>query len=66
MRLQLEEKDKKLIKVPIRELRNSSELIANVRNIQRLEAERYKAELVDLSLMLDQTAGSTSTLTEGR
>jgi len=57
MRLQLEEKDKKLIKVPIRELRNSSELIANVRNIQRLEAERYKAELVDLSLMLDQIRG---------
>jgi len=66
MRLQLEEKDQKLIKVPIRELRNSSELIANVRNIQRLEAERYKAELVDISLMLEQIRGSTSTPREGR
>jgi signal transduction histidine kinase len=57
IRLQLEEKDKKLINVPIRELRNSSELIANVRNIQRLEAERFKAELVDLPQMLDQIRG---------
>ena len=57
MRLQLEEKDKKLIIVPMRELRNSSELIANVRNIQRLEADRYKPELVDVVGLLEQIRG---------
>ena len=57
MRLQLEEKDKKLIIVPMRELRNSSELIANVRNIQRLEADRYKAELVEVVGLLEQIRG---------
>jgi signal transduction histidine kinase len=54
MRLKLEEKDKKLINVPIRELRNSSELIANVRNIQRLELDRNKPELVDICHMLEK------------
>jgi signal transduction histidine kinase len=53
MRLTLEEKDKKLIGVPIRELRNSSELIANVRNIQRLEVERYRGEEVEIRQMLE-------------
>ncbi len=54
MRLNLEEKDKKLINVPIQQLRYSSELIANVRNIQRLEANRYKPEPVNLHLMLEK------------
>jgi signal transduction histidine kinase len=57
MRLQLEEKDKKLIFIPMRELRNSSELIANVRNIQRLEADRYKAEQLDIVGLLEQIRG---------
>jgi signal transduction histidine kinase len=57
MRLQLEEKDKKLIFVPMQELRNSSELIANVRNIQRLEADRFKAEVVELKVMLEEIKG---------
>ncbi len=54
MRLKLEEKDKKLINVPIQQLRYSSELIANVRNIQRLEANRYKPEQVNICLMLEK------------
>ena len=54
MRLTLEEKDKKLIGVPMRELRNSSELIANVRNIQRLEDERNRGEPANLYHMLEE------------
>jgi len=54
MRLQLEEKDKRLIKGPIRELRNTAELIANVRNIQRLEADRNKGEMVDICHVLEE------------
>jgi signal transduction histidine kinase len=57
MRLQLDEKDKKLIFVPMRELRNSSELIANVRNIQSLEEDRFKTELVEIRAMLEQIKG---------
>ncbi len=54
MRLQLEDKDKRLLLIPMQELRNSSELIANVRNIQRLEKDRFKAEMVDICAMLEQ------------
>ncbi|HEY3421492.1 MAG TPA: hybrid sensor histidine kinase/response regulator [Methanomassiliicoccales archaeon] len=57
MRLQLEDKDKKLILIPMQELRNSSELIANVRNIQRLEADRYRTEMVEIGAMLEEIKG---------
>ncbi|MGD0818557.1 MAG: ATP-binding protein [Methanomassiliicoccales archaeon] len=57
MRLQLEEKDKKFINVPIRELRNSAELIANVRNIQMLETGRNRGQMVDICHMLEEIKG---------
>jgi signal transduction histidine kinase len=57
MRLKLEEKDKKLINVPIQQLRNSSELIANVRSMQRLEVDRNKGEPVDVAHMLEEIKG---------
>ena len=57
MRLKLEEKDKKLINVPIQQLRNSSELIANVRSMQRLEVDRNVGEPVDIKHMLEEIKG---------
>jgi signal transduction histidine kinase len=57
MRLKLEEKDKKLINIPIQQLRNSSELIANVRSMQRLEVDRNKGEPVDVAKMLEEIKG---------
>ncbi len=57
MRLKLEEKDKKLINIPIQQLRNSSELIANVRSMQRLEVDRNKGEPVDIVHMLEEIKG---------
>jgi signal transduction histidine kinase len=54
MRLKLEEKDKKLIDVPIQQLRNSSELIANVRSMQRLEVDRNIGKPVDINHMLEE------------
>jgi signal transduction histidine kinase len=57
MRLNIEEKDKKMINIPIQQLRNSSELIANVRSMQRLEVDRNKGEPVDVVHMLEVIIG---------
>jgi PAS domain S-box-containing protein len=52
MRLSLEDKDKKLIARPLQVLKNSSELIANVRDLQRVEKGQDRKEQIDLCRML--------------
>ncbi len=51
-KLKLDDKDKKLIIKPLEDLRNSTELIANVRDIQKLEEGSEKNQLVDVCTML--------------
>ena len=53
-RLQLEEKDRRLIIKPLDELRNSTELVANVWDLQRVESGREKDSPVDVDAMLRQ------------
>lgn len=53
-RLRLDERDRKLLDAPLRELRSSSELIANVRDIQKVEAGRKGAELINVCKMLEE------------
>lgn len=52
--LKLEGRDKKLIAAPLQELRNSTELIANIRDIQLLDTKREKNILVDICQMLEE------------
>ncbi len=52
MRLKLDEKDRKLIVGPLQVLGNSSELIANVRDLKMVEAGREKAQPIDLCRIL--------------
>ena len=51
-RLKLDDKDKKLIIKPLEDLRNSTELIANVRDIQKLEEGIDITEPVDICAIL--------------
>lgn len=54
MRLHLEEDDMKYITKPLEVLEDSTELIANVRDLQRLEAGRNGAGTVDVCRMLKE------------
>ena len=54
MRMRLEESDKKYITKPLQVLRDSSELIANVRDLQKVEAGREKAEMVNVCQILKE------------
>jgi PAS domain S-box-containing protein len=54
LRLDLNEQDMRLITRPLQVLRNSSELIATVRDLQRLEAGRDKMGPIDLCRMLKE------------
>ena len=55
-RFELDEKDRRLITKPLEELRNSTELIANVWDLQRLEAGREEREPIDLSQILKEVS----------
>ena len=55
-RFQLDDKDRKLIIRPLEELRNSTELVANVWDLQRVESGREKDEPVDVEEMLRRAA----------
>lgn len=54
MRLKLAEQERKYITKPLQVLRDSSELIANVRDLQRVEAGKEKREPVDICYMLKE------------
>jgi PAS domain S-box-containing protein len=53
-RLHLDEKDQKLIRVPLQELRNSTELIANIRDVQKVETGRARPQVLDVCQMLEE------------
>jgi len=53
-RLPLEERDRRLITKPLEELRNSSELVANVWDLQRVEAGREEHGPVDVCRLLEE------------
>jgi hypothetical protein len=54
MRLKIAEKDRKLIAGPLQVLSYSSELIANVRDLKKVEAGRDKAQPVDVCDILEE------------
>jgi len=54
MRLDLKEDEEKLISRPLQVLRNSSELIANVRDLRRVEIDRERAEPFEICSMLEE------------
>jgi PAS domain S-box-containing protein len=58
IRLDLEEKDKKLITRPLQVLSNSSELIANVRGLQLMETGRDRMQTIDVCRMLREVKGA--------
>lgn len=54
MRLDPDHNDHKLITRPLEELRNSSELIANIQDIQALEEGRDKSERINICTLLKE------------
>ena len=54
MRLDLKEADKKLVAIPLQELRSSTELIANIRDLQKLATERRKTGRSNIYTMLQE------------
>ena len=56
-RLKLDEKDKKLIIRPLQELRNSSEIIANIRDLKSIQEGRVKIGPIDICYFLNEIKG---------
>ncbi|NLI74506.1 MAG: PAS domain-containing sensor histidine kinase [Euryarchaeota archaeon] len=54
MSLDLDERDSRLILRPLEELKNSTELIANIWDLQRVESGREKGHPINVATMLQQ------------